>query len=348
MKSLKTLSIDELLDRRDELLDARADGEDYHLHQIIRIEEMLVRKFGKEEDNEYSKRKITEDLIAHLVKYGTYLKTEYRQDDHSAEQTLRKALKHDKKIPQAHYRLGFLAYKAEDYAVSLCRFQKTLQAHHDNPEHAFKLTKQQEYNANLYLSNSALHIAVAAREASEELSLDIEVEEKHFESLALSPLYDLIAENDEHLLMHAYSLFYPTGTRYCSRKAYETLVEDDPNHVILDFAKKEQTISYRGKHEKIQVALAEVLRILMKETKVDCPAETTRMHGVLTSKSKPGELDTNTYSQTIKRIRDKFKQLGLPRELIVTVPRTEKHDTAYYYDASLQPYIVIQRTDDIR
>ena len=64
--------------------------------------------------------------------------------------------------------------------------------------------------------------------------------------------------------------------------------------------------------------------------------------------SKAGELDTNTYSQTIRRIREKLKLVGLSGELIVTVPRTEKRDTAYYYDASIQPYIVIQRTDDIR
>ncbi|MFS0576247.1 helix-turn-helix domain-containing protein [Sporosarcina sp. 179-K 3D1 HS] len=84
----------------------------------------------------------------------------------------------------------------------------------------------------------------------------------------------------------------------------------------------------------------------MKDASMDSPAEKDKMESVLQSKA--GELDTNTYSQTIRRIREKLKAIGLPGEVIVTVPKTEKRDTAYYYDASLIPFIVIQRTDDIR
>ena len=45
MKLLKNLSIDELLDRLDELNEARADGKDYLLYQIIAIEEMLLERY---------------------------------------------------------------------------------------------------------------------------------------------------------------------------------------------------------------------------------------------------------------------------------------------------------------
>ncbi|MCG7337070.1 tetratricopeptide repeat protein [Sporosarcina sp. ACRSM] len=346
MKPLKNLSIDELLDHREELIDARAGGEDYHLNQIIAIEEMLLRKFSQEEDNEYSVRKIKEDLIKHLVKYGTYLKTEFRQDDRSAMLTLKKALKYDREIPQAYYRLGFLAYKEEDYAASLKYFQKALWFHKENPKCDFALSKQQQYNANLYLSNCALYIAADAQKVSEKLAEDIDVEEKTIGSLALSPLYELIAENDRYLMKHAYTVFIPSETRYCSRPEYEELDVEYQDHVLLDLAGTEISLGYRELRVNLSIGLAEVLLILMKGSSPVQPAEKHVMQDVL--QSKVGELDTNTYSQTIKRIREKFKKLGLPGELIVTVPKTEKRDTAYYYDASFQPYLVIQRTDDIR
>ncbi|MFS0576246.1 hypothetical protein AB1K83_11465 [Sporosarcina sp. 179-K 3D1 HS] len=236
MKSLKTLSIDELLDRLDELNEARIGGEDYHLYQIIAIEEMLIRKFSKEEDGQYGVEKTKKDLIVHLVKYGTYLKTEYKKDDNSAKLTLKKALQYDKEIPQAHYRLGFLAYKEENYATSLQYFQKALRFHNGNPRHAFGLFKQQQYNANLYLSNCALYIAADAQKVSEELAEDIDVEEKRIDSLALSPLYDLIAENDMCLMKHAYTLLTPLGTRTCSREDYEQLDKEYLDHILLNLA----------------------------------------------------------------------------------------------------------------
>ncbi|MFC5602698.1 hypothetical protein [Sporosarcina koreensis] len=345
MKSLKVLTIDELLDRLDELNEARAEGEDYHLNQIIAIEEMLLRKLTNE-DNEYGFNKTKKDLIAHLVKYGTYLKTEYRKDDNSAKLTLKKALQYDRGIPQAYYRLGFLAYKEEDYTASLNYFQKALRSNEEHPEHAFKLSKQQQYNANLYLSNSALHIAAAAQEASEELSLDVEVEEKRIDSLVLSPMYDLIAENEMYLTSRAFMLLTAAETRYCSRSEYEELQKEYQDHVFLDFAGTENTLGYRGQRVSISIGLADVLLVLMIDASMESPAEKNKMEDVL--QSKDGELDTNTYSQTIRRIREKLKAIGLPGEIIVTVPKAGKRDTAYYYDASFIPYLVIQRTDDIR
>lgn len=59
----KILSTDELLYRLDELNEARTEGEDYQLNQIIAIEEMLLRKFSKEIDGEYSFNKTKRDLI---------------------------------------------------------------------------------------------------------------------------------------------------------------------------------------------------------------------------------------------------------------------------------------------
>lgn len=346
MKLLKNLSIDELMDRLDELNEARTGGEDYHLHQIIAIEEMLIRKFSKEEDGKYGVEKTKRDLIVHLVKYGTYLKTEYKQDDNSAKLTLKKALQYDREIPQAHYRLGFLAYKEEDYSASLRYFQNALRFHNENPKHAFGLSKQQQYNANLYLSNCALYIAAAAQKESEGLAEDIDVQEKQIHNLALSPLYDLIAENDLYLMKHAYTLRTPQDTRTCSREDYEQLAEAYPDHVLLDLAGVEHSIGYRGLSVKMPVGLAEALLILMKDANMGNPAGKDKMESVLQSKA--GELDTNTYSQTIRRIREKLKAIGLPSDVIVTVPKTEKRDTAYYYDASFLPFMIIQRTDDIR
>ena len=168
MRRLKTMSIEELLDMQEELHLCR-DEEDGSLHELISVDEELHRRISTDRDSEYapSLEMIKKGLVSNLIHYGTYIKTEYRKDDHTAEQTLRKALRYDKENPVANYRLGFLAYKRRNYIKSIVYFQNALQFHAKREESNYSLTPQQMYNANLYLSSSALYIAKDAQKASD-------------------------------------------------------------------------------------------------------------------------------------------------------------------------------------
>jgi Tfp pilus assembly protein PilF len=97
-------------------------------------------------------------LISYLVRYGTYLKTQYQKDDYAAEHSLKKAIQYDRENPIAHYRLGFLSYKKESYSSALVHFQNATHHQKTYSNNEYRLTNQQVYNAHLYLSNSALYI----------------------------------------------------------------------------------------------------------------------------------------------------------------------------------------------
>lgn len=329
--------------------DVSSFGEDESLFNVVTLKENLYKALLEEDTSTYRDTlmtKLKEEIIRELVNYGTYLKTQYEQSDEAAEQALKTALKYDRTIPQAHYRLGFIAYKRKIFHLSILHFQNAVRHQKRNPLQIFGLSKQQQYNANIYLSNSALYIAVAAQEESEMLLMDIEVREKRFDRLELSPLYELIEENDIYLANRMYTLITSSGTGYCSRSEYERLNEQYPDHLVLDFTDRNYRIGYKGVYESISYRLADVLLILMRDTTNTFPATKDTVQDIL--HSHVGELDTNTYSQTIRRIRAKLAQVSIQSDVIASIARTEIRDTSYYYDSTVTPFIVVQRSDFIR
>src|SRR5688572_23876156 len=59
----------------------------------------------------------------------------------------------------APYRLGFLSYKHQKYSKAIQYFQTALENQKYSQHKQYQLNSQQEVNAHLYLTNSALHIA---------------------------------------------------------------------------------------------------------------------------------------------------------------------------------------------
>lgn len=347
MINSKNQSTESLLSLHETLSASRHEGEDYKLGQIIRVEEELVRQISKERDHEYapSLPRIKRDLVLHLVRYGTYLKTEYRQDDQEAERSLNRALRYDPYIPQAHYRLGFLAYKRHRHVDAVASFHRALEAQRRNPEHFLPLSRQQEYNASLYLSNSALYVAQSAQTKSVELELDAAVQEHRIGGLALSPLYDVIAENESYLAAHAFTVTTKGKQWTCSRAAYEELRDAASSRVaLLDLTGQGISLTYGGREVDLAVTRAEVLLHLMKRTDDACPA--TKYDFTHIFETPTGEVPTNSYTQTINRLRSNLTAVDMPAsEVIVTVPRSGGRDTGYYYDASLIPFMIVERSD---
>ncbi|MFC3885524.1 hypothetical protein ACFOU2_19425 [Bacillus songklensis] len=169
--SIRNKTIEELLNMQQELHLSREEEKDGSLHQLISVYEELYRRIASDENSEYasSLESIKRKLILYLVRYGTYLKTEYRKDDRAAERTLKKAIQYDRKNPIAHYRLGFLAYKQRSYLLAVTHFQHAVQYQQACSNKEYRLNNQQNYNAHLYLSNSALYIAQKAQESLERL-----------------------------------------------------------------------------------------------------------------------------------------------------------------------------------
>lgn len=158
MRKLKEMSIEELLDLEEEIRAAIDEGKPGSMNKAINVYEELHRQIKSNTESEYKQSlgNIEKQLVRYLIRYGTYLKSEYEKEGRLAKRTLEKALKYDRTNPLAHYRLGFIAYKEEEYIESIRQFRQALQSEERN---VYKLSPQQRYNAGLYLSNSALYIA---------------------------------------------------------------------------------------------------------------------------------------------------------------------------------------------
>lgn len=152
----KNKTLDELLEEEQTLLTAKEEDIDGVFPKLIKVYEMLYNQIVKDPANEYydSLEKIKESLIFYLVEYGTYLKTVYRKEEGpEAERMLTKAISKNEHLPIAHYRLGFLAYQKENYAMALAYLQDALHQQQIATEPRYRMNQQQLYNCHLYLSN---------------------------------------------------------------------------------------------------------------------------------------------------------------------------------------------------
>lgn len=141
---------------------------------------------------------------------------------HLAASCLKEALKYDKNNPIAAYRLGFLAYKHRNYAEAVQYFKKALDFQQSNQHHPYPLNSQQQLNAHLYLTNSALYIAKETAEKMNKLSMTNNLEIPNNE---LAPLYNRLFENEKYLVRHAFYNITKNGRTTCSKRACEDLIE---------------------------------------------------------------------------------------------------------------------------
>lgn len=347
MKKLASLSVEELLDQLEVLVEQREDGKDYLLNSIISIEKALVRAIKSDPESDYtlSISKIESDLTEHLVKYGTYLKTEYKKEDVAAESTLKQALRYDRTIPLAHYRLGFIAYKQQAYNNALFHFQHAVELQRLNPQHKMSLSNQQSYHALLYLSNSALYLAADAQRQSQEISIHNNVEQTKIDQLTLSPLYELIDANSSYLAQHAFQITNSDEQRGASWEEYEELIDGDASdELMLDMTGREIWVRYGGSAVKLTISNAELLRTLMLNSSEAQPLAKTDLSDLFSVKS--GEIKIERYVKSISRLREKLLKLNLPLDVIGMVAKTlNGQDTSYYYRAADVPFVLIEHAE---
>lgn len=161
--------------------------------RLIGIYKSMLRQMNRQ-DSLY--QPIKEKVIDQLIRYGTYMKSAEEKNFQAAEAALGQVLRYDRKNPIAAYRLGFIAYRNEQYSSALIHFENAVKYHQRHANHKYRLTEQQEKNAYLYLTNSSLHIAKSTYEKMNEAFSYLP---KKLSSYKFSELYSYLDENEQYM-----------------------------------------------------------------------------------------------------------------------------------------------------
>lgn len=328
------MSIDELLEEEIELLEQRANDKPWAIYNLTNLYSVLLNKIRKDRDYVYLKEQVGKKLIENLVDYGTYMKTIEQRDNKSAEESLKKALRYDKNIPIAHYRLGFLSYKKSDYSKASNHFQQAIELNKLNSDPKFKLNELQQFYAHLYLVNSALYVAQYANESLTEL------EKEGFEQLPnyeISPLFDVISSNEEYLSENAFSVVTKKGRRFCSKFEAEDLLETK-SKLICYFGDREFTVIFNGKNTTLSQNRAELLRYILLYGTENRPATKEDMIDIF----KSPQISDNTFYQAIRRLKSQLDSISFPTETIQG--KRINAQPGYFYTGELD-YYIIHRSD---
>ncbi|OOE04636.1 hypothetical protein BO219_04360 [Anoxybacillus kestanbolensis] len=343
MRRLSRMTIDELYDREEQLLEELNSDEakDWIYHEIVGVYEEICRRLSRcsiEERKEHGFEYVKKQLVKYLIRYGTYLKTQLKKDERMAKTAFQKALRYDSENPIAHYRLGFLAYKEKEYATAQRYFEKALeyQKGYSNPE--FCLNERQLYYAHLYLANSALFVAEKTYQSLEKFPDYISDQEKPAE---LSFLHEWLQQNENILTMQAFTKWTSSGKEYCSKEQCEEIMMDPPkNTVVLYFSDHENVVSYHDRKVCLPRDPAEMLCYFLVKTNQERPATKYDMEAFFQLR-RDGDIPTNTFVQKIRRLRERLRYVQVPALIDSCQFRGE---TAYYYNGTVD-YIVMYRSD---
>lgn len=333
----RSKSIEELLDLQQELHLAKDEEQAGSLHQLISVNEEIIHYLKRNKGSDYvsSLPDMIRKQISYLIRYGTYLKTENQKNDHVAESSLIKVLKYDKNNPIAHYRLGFLRYKKNQFDLAIVHFESAISNQNDYENKAFRLNAQQLYHAHLYLSNAALHIAEKAQRQVEK------IKDNGFGELQahpLSPLYRIIQTNEERIKSGEFIVKSLEGERYCTKEEAETLIDDTLDKIIV-FSDRTNRVAFNGTDiELLSIDNFEMLRYILLFTSKEKPAKKEDFSRVFSSM----EVKKNTFIRKVSRLRSRLAELRELPEIIHTV----EGEAAYYFNQQI-PILIIHRSDDI-
>ncbi|MGO4886146.1 tetratricopeptide repeat protein [Anaerobacillus sp. MEB173] len=341
-------TIEELLDLEEELQAEKEEAEKDGLSaKLIQVYKELYRKIYRDKDSEYapSLEKIKKQLIFYLVQYGTYLKTVYQKDDNTAESSLKEALRYEKNLPIVYYRLGFLLYKKKQYPSSLHYFQHALLYQQKAPINKYRITDQQIYNSHLYLANCGLFIAKDAKEVLEKMNLTVEREV--VTNYEISPLYQMINENNLSLESSAYRIISSDGSRYCSREQCIDMV-DLENTIILDLTNRENMLIFNGTEKSLSKDQVEMLRLYIMKSNESNPLIKNDFFDLFSRRDDTAEIKTNTYTKRVNRLTEKLTSVGIAEVVLVNkswLVENNRTITGYYYNHQY-PYVIMYRSDE--
>ncbi|WP_377890406.1 tetratricopeptide repeat protein [Alkalihalobacillus sp. R86527] len=307
----------------------------YHYEYISILEGIYQRVRRNREDSDYATY-VKNRIIQFLIHYGTYLKTIYQKDDSTARRSLEKVLSYDRTSPIAHYRLGFLAYKHQNYSMAVTHFNASLEntSHYNNQ---YALTEQQLYYAHLYLTNSSLYIAASTHQSMKELQTN----QGTLLGVELSSLYEVIDQGEQYLRNNAfYKIDSELEVSTCSKEQCEELAHtSSAKRIVLYFNDRCNEFIYDNHSTELSEQQAVMLRHFILKSSMEKPI--TRS-GLSVVSHLTEEMKKNTYSKKMQRLNDKLEGCGITR----VIQTTSLHgEPAYYFDKSL-PYTILFRVDD--
>ncbi|USK71244.1 hypothetical protein [Peribacillus asahii] len=341
----KELTLEQLEDMEVELLQKEEQKDGYY-SQLINIYKEMHSKLislARKDPLQYSDylQYIKKRLIACYIKYGTYLKMKHVKDEASAISSLVKAITLDKHNPIAHYRLGFLLYKARDYVHALQYFQIAIDSQPFYQNREYVLNEQQLFHAHMYLTNSALYVANQSYQDMEKLEWRDSDQLPDYE---ISPIYAILSQNENYLLSHAIYQVTKNQVRTCSIETCNEIAEKPPeNTLVLYFGDRETLCIFNGKEVVLSIDLADILRHMLLMCSKDRPGTRITFRHYFDSLGKDGEVVDATFRKRISRLRSKLDQIGTKDYIIQT---RHLDETAYYFDENI-PYMVLYRVDDV-
>jgi len=342
---LKNKSMEELLDLMEDL-EANRDLDTYGvIHNLISVYEEFYFRIKRDPQNEYypSLEMVKNKLIWNLIHYGTYLKTALQKDDRSAESCLKKALKYEMNLPIAYYRLGFLQYKQENYIASASYYEKAILHHNKTINNPYKLNNQQLYNSYLYLANCGLFIAENAKKSMD--TMLIKKVQTIPSSYPISPLFQIISENEQYLGKHEYQIVTNKGMRYGSKEDCDDL-RDSVNTIVLDLTSRENLILYNDRECYLSRDQVEMLRLYFIKSSETNPLTKEDFFDLFSRADETIGIKPNTYIQKVQRLRGKLNSVGLENVIINKSKKIyNKTVTGYYYNHQ-SPFVIMYRHDE--
>jgi tetratricopeptide (TPR) repeat protein len=128
------------------------------------IMDILRNNFNPSEQESQEIQHYKNDHIKNLLLYGTYRKSENVLDP-MAKKSFEDALRINRNLPHAYYRLGHIHYRKHEYAQAICHFEKALITN-DRAQKQFMIDEMQIENAKKIISYCAIKIFYANSEGS--------------------------------------------------------------------------------------------------------------------------------------------------------------------------------------
>lgn len=338
-----TKSLEELEEiEQDLLMQEGLDRNDGYYGRLINVYKdmyKLISSRARKTRDEYDNLNVNIvkiKLIDTLILYGTFMKMEHTKSDGEARSSLKEVLKYEPYNSIANYRLGFLAYKDKKYNESICYFQKAIDYQNSKQNQKWGLNEQQLYRAHLYLVNSSLFVANETNEKMKNFALD----KQPLANYTLSPLFDIINDNEKYIRSRAFIKYTNNDSAYCSKEECDDIYEIGKydNCIILYFSDREYGLSYNGERHPINASNAYLLKdfLLNSSTKQSLKLQDLEDHFQNTF------IQKNTFIQRIQRLRNKLREFKIPEIIINDQTRGE---TAYYFNGTV-PFIVMERVEE--
>lgn len=330
LRELKNKTTEELFDLE---MTYRTDEEDYSNRLLIDIYKELRKRYRNQDDQEQVTY-IEQQMIKLYVWRGEYFKQVDVINIVEAEKNLQCALRLDSRLPIAHYRLGFLSYKKEDYHVATTHFDLALttMSHHKR----YKLNEQQIFRAQLYLMNSALFIASEAEASLKAYDQDTA---QPLPNYAFSDLFDRIKANEMKISQGEYTSASREYIARISKQEAEDLI-DQQDTLVCYVGLQENSINYNFKQQTVTPDTLEILRYLILFSSEQQPATKDDMAELFKTQTENGEVKNNTFRVRIKRLKEKVKLLGYEEDCIKS--KQKNGVPGYYFEGEA---VIIYPTD---